>query len=137
MITPAGELSIFSFSGAMILDEAAEIFRMVGNYRGHKVALQPPVRIAKPTWRPIPQFDSESFANIFVGSPPMSGPFKMAALPNLVLGQAPSIKLAFGDEDAGQFSRFKDTLIVEFYGSQSTEVNCEKFPFLHSLTGCA
>lgn len=110
-----GTAYILSYSGFLTVEEDKIFERLSGMFDGFEVVLESPLRISKPTWRPIPQFDDESLRAIIPATPPGVSALRISAHPMFRSGDI-GFNMYWGDDKSHYASLPKDTFVVHVYG---------------------
>lgn len=111
-----GSIFIFGFSGFILLDRSKP-FRIESLKRdGFTIEIEPPLRVAPPTWRPIPQLDDASLRRIIPNAPIGLPMLRVAVLPDIGSGGEASLKAIWSDEQAEYANLPADTIAVVVYG---------------------
>ena len=119
-----GGLYILSFSGFVIIDNNAPLSSVVFKRNGLTFEFDPPRRLAPPTWRPIPQFNEQSFKQFFPNAPFESPPLmRMAVLPAIDENNKPALQSIWGDEP--QKNLPADTYCMFIYGKKHSSLGIE------------
>jgi hypothetical protein len=108
-------LYVFSFSGCIMLATDSQLEPCEFSRGAIKITVEQPVRLASPTWRPIPQFSEDTLKELFPSAPSMVGhPLRMSAFP-LVGGIDVGLTTYCGDEGIAKHFLPRDTLVVSVY----------------------
>lgn len=111
-----GNIVVHSFSGFLIVERAHE-FRIETVLRGSlRIEILPPMRLASPSWRPIPQFTNENLRRLIPGAPENITHLRIAAFPVVGEDGKTSIQLVWGDEDEYYRLLPPDTIMSLVYG---------------------
>jgi hypothetical protein len=111
-----GNIIVHSFSGFLIVDRNQE-FAIETVVRGPlRIEILPPVRLAPPSWRPIPQFTNENLKRIIPSAPDNITLLRLTAFPQIEEDGKISVKLIWGDEEEYYGSLPPDTIMSLVYG---------------------
>lgn len=115
---PEGTIYIESFSGFVLISE--EAFKTVHLRRSNfDLTFYSPLRLANPTWRPIPQLTDENLQTVFPGAPKQPV-LRMAVLPTLGDDGLPALMPVWG-EDGARTKLHADTFPIMVAGKGHSE----------------
>lgn len=106
---------VFSFSGYFIIDPLEKIPALDFSFEGNDFTLNPPIRLAHTTWRPIPQLDTSACIRIFKNDlKPL--PLQISVFPVLEIEEGISLRSCTGRGEDYDPSFPPDTLILVAHG---------------------
>lgn len=120
MAEEIGGLYVISYSGALIVQDLAQFASKEIVTDGRRLILDPPVRLASLTWRPIPQADDNNIRRIIqIPAGVRITPLRLAVFPAFVEGGTPGLRSHI-DLPEGEGSLEPDappdTFLVHVYG---------------------
>lgn len=119
--TYVGGVFLFGYSG-FILTESIQDFALQTFLRdGLKIEIEPPKRLAAPTWRPIPQLTKDNLPRLFPSAPPSDELLRLAAIPSLDEAGEPSLQLHWGDGPENWKDLPQDTIAAFVYGEKAID----------------
>lgn len=117
-----GALFFLGFSGFILSEEHAVLADQTVYRAGYRLVVKTPVRLARPTWRPIPQLTPEDLSRV---APGLEGagqfPLRLAVIPQIDDDGNPALMTVVGDENP-EWSKFpRDTIAVAVYGDDAMD----------------